>query len=696
MKTPPRTLALSAGLLAAGFACLLGGPLTALSSCSAEPSGTEPTAAAADDQPEWEKNVAGEPGPATPDRFHPDFNVESDDMPAPRKGGKVIVHLSSKPKNLNYTIENSASTRRILRELSETLVARDWEYWDLRPVVAKTWVVEDALILKGGRGEGLHDNVYFGKVEEADGVYRVTPLSKDNPLGEAIEVPKDQVESVQRATVHTFEVRDGVKWHDGKTLDANDVLFSFYVNFNDELDNKQMRFKWEKFRGAELVDDMTVRFVYSEAYYLASYAFEDLTLMASHVFNLNDPENPDYEADWTPAADETLLGGIARSDRRQGVYINEHPNNTMWIGVGPYRVTEFTEQHIEAERFDDYFDPSQGGHVDKIRWSHIAADDAAKVAVLNGDLDYWDRLKSEDYFGAFTQQSTFADNYYKGYVVYPAFGYTVWNMRRDKFADPVVRQALGHCFDWDEYINTVANGLGSRQTGPDFYFGPTYDKSVEPISFDLDLAEEMLLEAGWYDRDGDDIIDKDGVPFEIEFLMPTGNKASEKLALILQENLGRVGIKMDVATREWAQFLESLYNREFDCANLAWILDVPESDPEQVYHGKWADAPRSSNHSGLNDPEVDRLIEAIQVELDDEKRYELSHQMHRRIYELQPVMFGIAQPKKFAMSKRVRNLRNYAPDPGYRIRDWFIVDEVDAKEASADGQGGKAAAANQR
>jgi ABC-type transport system substrate-binding protein len=155
--------------------------------------------------------------------------------------------------------------------------------------------------------------------------------------------------------------------------------------------------------------------------------------------------------------------------------------------------------------------------------------------------------------------------------------------------------------------------------------------------------------------------------------MPTGNKASELFAQKLQENLGKIGIEVTIATREWATFLENLYEREFDCANLAWITPV-ESDPEQIWAGYQADVPRSSNHSGFKSEKVDKLIDQIKVEMDTDKRNKLFHQMQAEIYAGQPYMFGVNQPKKFAMSRRVRNLKTYGMDPGYRIRDWYIVD----------------------
>ena len=59
--------------------------------------------------------------------------------------------------------------------------------------------------------------------------------------------------------------------------------------------------------------------------------------------------------------------------------------------------------------------------------------------------------------------------------------------------------------------------------------------------------------------------------------------------------------------RQATKKIRLLYDREYDCANLAWISEVV-SDPEQIWHSKWVEG-RSSNHCGMNDKRVDELIE---------------------------------------------------------------------------------------
>ncbi len=150
-----------------------------------------------------------------------------------------------------------------------------------------------------------------------------------------------------------------------------------------------------------------------------------------------------------------------------------------------------------------------------------------------------------------------------------------------------------------------------------------------------------------------------------------GKIGPQLVAAELQNSLARAGIRMHIKTLEFASLLERMRQREFDAFQLAWILDQ-ESDPEQVWHSKWAETERSSNFVNFQDAACDELIEAIQVELDIGKRMGLWNRLHRRIAELQPYFFAYNNPYKFAMSKRFRGMRTSAMSPGYSVRQIYL------------------------
>ncbi len=644
-------------LVAAAFAAL-GSPSQALpvqgAVAAAEP------APAQVEEPAWLRGVPRGPGPSVPDAFRPDFDPDADPLPAPRRGGRVVVHVASLPRNVNYMLENSATTRRMNYELHEYLLRRDWETWEPVPVLAESYTVEDAVLLRDGPRPG-EDGLLFGRVTQLEDGLHVEPVSSDNPLAGEIVVAGEDVEAVHPGTVFTFALRRDVRWHDGHPFDARDVAFSFGLWSNPDVDCDHLRGNYDKIARCEVLDPFTVRFVFHRPYFLAAENFGKMTLLPAHRYDLSDPENPDHDPE-EPRPDAA----------RQADYVNRHPANTAWIGLGPYRLTEWTDEYVEAERFEDYFDPDDAGWVDTIRWRHIPSHSAMKQALLGGELDHSERLSSSDYFGEFTSQAAFTTKLYKGYCMSTQVGYMAWNTRREKFQDPLVRHALARAFDWDEYLQNLCFGLGVRVTGIQYYFAPGYDRSIEPVAFDLERAAELLDEAGWYDRDGDGLRDRGGEAFTIAFLVSPNNVGARLQAQRLQENLKRLGIQLDIVSREWTEMLERVYARDFDAVGLSWVNDV-EGDYEQVWHSSGANE-QGSNHSGLSDPEVDALVEAVQVEPDPARRAELSRRLQRRVHDLQPVMFGITQPKRFAVSKRLRNFRTYCIDPQYRIRDWWIAE----------------------
>lgn len=680
------------------------------------PSGVSPSAEPATDAAEdaVEEAVladqsAGMPvrGPAPVDSFHPEGPSGAD----PLYGGRVIVHQASLPKHMNYATENSSYTRRMLYETHETLLQQDWEEHDMRPSLAEAWSAEDMLVLGAGasakvmalsqlvpvRNEGaaegapeqIERSVVYGVVTEEDGGWRVTAEAPGNPIAAvgSIVVPRDAVERVERGTVFHFRLRDGVLWHPteghpagSQVLDARDVEFSWSIYANPAVDCDEKRFQFEKITGCEVLDDLNLRFFYEGQYAFAEGTIGfSMTILPSHVYDLADPDNVAYEEEFTL--------------EQQGEFINNHPANMMWVGLGPYRVTAWTDAYVEAERFADetgkslYFDDARAGYVDTIRWRVIEDDETAMNALLNGELDFFERVKSEDYFGARTRSETFTEGFYKGFKYGGSYGYTGWNLFRPQLRDVEVRKAIELVFDFEAYRRENYKGLANRVTGPFPYSSAAYNHDVQARPVDPVQARELLDAAGWYDRDGDGVRDKDGVRLSIALSYPSGNDASKNFGQALQEVLAEeLQIELTLEQLEWATFLDRIKKRDFDACNLAWVPDL-ESDPEQLWHSKWgAEDIESSNHSGVQDPVLDELILAGQKELDFEKRQLIWQQMHQRIYEeVVPYIFMYNVPRKFAMNKQLRGVQIVAPDPGYVIRRWHYVDpEVAGTRATLD------------
>lgn len=599
------------------------------------------------------------PGLLPVDAFHPENRAGKDGsrppLPKPAFGGRVAVYTEETPKGLCATVDNNGGTRRILYELHETLLLRDWETTEWKPDLALRWDLMDRLVPKPG-ADVPPPEYLIGKVVDQGDRYLVDPkpgyVSTDSPI-----VAKQDVESIERGTVLTFHLRGKVYWHDGHPFDAHDVAFSWRVFQNPDVECGEKRFRFQKIVKAEVLDILTVRFTCERQYYNALETLGDMPLLPAHLYDLDDPDNEDGKA--KRAADKAWKA----SPKEAAEYVNKNPHNRDWVGLGPYKLARWNQDGLEAERFEKYFDPANAGYFDAIRWRAVP-EDAGFQAVLNGELDFFWKMATDDYFGASTQQASFTDRFYKGYFYTGDYWYVGWNLRRPGLADAKVRRALAMLCDFDAFKRTFYRGLAFQVTGSGSIYGPGYDKDVAPLPFDPPKAQALLDEAGWKaGKDGARA--KDGVPLEIEVLVYPNNKTASGFLTKYQEDLSKSGIRLKLTTLEGGAIAERRRSGDFDAVALGWQTAI-ESDPEQIWHSKGG-----SNFGGLSDTSVDALILKGQRELDPARRAATWHELHRKIYDLQPYLFCYNVPRKFAMNRQIRGFQSVPVTPNYVIRRWY-------------------------
>jgi peptide/nickel transport system substrate-binding protein len=607
------------------------------------------------------------------DEFHPDRQPDATGarpaLPKPAYGGRAIVHIDMLPKSLCYTVESGGVVRRILQEMHETLLARDFETFEIKPVLCASWTVEDRIVPNADAAESMA----FGDVQDGGDVWIVTPKSLENPQREERRIAKTSVERVERGTVFTFRLKQGVRWHDGHEFDARDVAFSLWVYANPTVRCDDKRFAYADVSNIEILNSHTVRVTYGHQYFMALMNLGELFLLPSHLYDLGDPDNlaadPEYwakkraeKSDWVPTRED------------QGAYVNENVHNKQFVGLGPYALADYTNEYIEAKRFDGYFDAARGGYLDTLRWRAIPDSSAAFRAFLSGELDFFDMVTSDDYFSSALETPEFKARAYRGWHETAAYWFIGWNCRKAKLADPRVRRALAHLFDFDEFKETFYRGLARQVTGLYSPSSPAYDKELRPYPFDERAAKTLLAEAGWYDRDGDGKLDQDGEPLVIELLMQAGNAVGKSFGAKYQENLKHAGITLVVTPLDWAALNKRKTDGEFDAVALGWAPPF-ESDPDQMFHSRWGLAEkRGSNFVGFADPECDKLIDAGRAELDWTKRAATWRALHRQLYAAQPYLFAYNPPRKFVMNRGLRGFQSLGLDPNYSLRRWYFAE----------------------
>lgn len=238
--------------------------------------------------------------------------------------------------------------------------------------------------------------------------------------------------------------------------------------------------------------------------------------------------------------------------------------------------------------------------------------------------------------------------------------YIGWNQKRPWFKSRNVRQAMTLAIDRRRIIEQYLNGMGVEITGPFSHDSPAYDNSIEPWPFDLQLSRELLDEEGWYDSDGDGIIDKliDGkrVPFEFSLTYFVKNPTTKSIVEYIATALKEVGIRVHLNGVDLADISAVFDEKNFDALCLGWGLGTPPEDPRQLWYSKGADEPGSSNMTGFVNHEADAIIDALDFENDPKKRVALYHRFHAIIHEEQPYTFLYAPTNLFLYRDYLQNV----------------------------------------
>lgn len=224
-----------------------------------------------------------------------------------------------------------------------------------------------------------------------------------------------------------------------------------------------------------------------------------------------------------------------------------------------------------------------------------------------------------------------------------SYTYVGWNQVNKLFKSKKVRQALTMAIDRKRIIEQILNGMAMETTGTFFPYSPSYDKSIQPYPFDPYLAKQWLEEEGWYDSQGDGVIDKeiDGkkVPFRFKLTYFVKNATTKSVCEYIDTALKEIGIICDLNSVDMADLSAAFDDKSFDAIYLGWSLGAPPEDPKQIWYSAGANERGSSNSIGFSNAETDKIIDELQYEYDPQRRIELYHQFNRILYDEAPYTF---------------------------------------------------------
>ena len=403
--------------------------------------------------------------------------------------------------------------------------------------------------------------------------------------------------------VYTFHLRPDAKFHDGKPVTAQDVVWSLERATNPLTESpvadqylgdivgvkEKLAGEATTISGLRFIDDLTVEITIDEA---KSYFLAKLTYPTAFVLDQDNVEE----------------------DQRSWF---RNPN-----GTGPFRLDEYVVGETLVLSRNDHFHlgPPRLEEVEFILSGGTSLlmyenDEIHVAGVGLADLDRLNDPSNELYPELRTAPASFSVNYIG------------LNVNEPPLDDVKVRQALNLAIDKQEIASIVLGDLVRPADGilpPDF---PGYDEEVRGYEFDPARAR-LLLEESKY---GDDL--ENLPPITITTPGSFGANVSLDMEVILQMWERNLGITAEFQQTEFATFLKDLHKGRFQMFDIGWIADYP--DPENfldiLFHSE-----STNNHTHYSNAEVDELLLRARVETDTTKRYALYNQAEQMILDDAP------------------------------------------------------------
>jgi len=202
-----------------------------------------------------------------------------------------------------------------------------------------------------------------------------------------------------------------------------------------------------------------------------------------------------------------------------------------------------------------------------------------------------------------------------------------------------------------------------------------YNPNVPKFPYDPEKAKQMLAEAGWKDENGSGVLKKDGKPFEFTIIINQGNDLRKNAATIIQSDLKKVGIKVNIRVIEWAAFLKNFINkRNFEACLLGWGIS---NDPSQI--DIWNSKKISEtelNFVTYQNEEVDRLMDLGASTYDENERKKYYDQFQEIIAEDQPYTFLFVADALPIISSRFQGIEPAPSGIGYNFIKWYVPKQL--------------------
>ncbi len=422
-------------------------------------------------------------------------------------------------------------------------------------------------------------------------------LVKPTPEGGLIPAVAEDYEISEDGLTYTFDLRDGIKFHNGEEVTVEDVKYSI-----------------ERMAGIGAEEPLKVDFEVVEKV-----------------------ETPD---------DDTVVITLKSRDAAFLTYLynaiipmsNEGNHNDKPIGTGPFKFVEYLpEQRVVLEKFEDYWN-EETPYLDKVTFSIMPDREAAVLAFRSGQLDIYPRI-DHIHIEELSEEFRFPTGLEN---LVQLMG---MNLDREPFDDIKVRQAVNYAVDTEEIIEAVAYGYGVKLGSN---FSPAmemyYQEGLEDVyDQDIEKAKELLTEAGYPEG------------FSTTVSVPSNYAFHVDTAQVIASQLAKAGIDVEIELVEWGVWLERIYaGRDYDMTIIAFTGKL---DPHKVLYRYQTDYRR--NFFNYSNETYDQIIDDAIVETNQDTRIELYKEAQTILNEEVPAVYIMDREFNIGMPKNIQGERIY-------------------------------------
>ena len=513
--------------------------------------------------------------------------------------------------------------------------------------------------------------IYIYLFESLLDVDRVTYELKPRLAKSLPEISEDHL-------TYTFELKENIRFSDGKPLTGEDIIFTLKTIKNPFTDAQALRNYFVDVKSAELVDGnkYKIRFNMAKQYFKVIYAIGDMSITPKHILD-KDGMNDNFTWDEIEAAQKTFDAKKYPDMQKYAEFLNSEQTSrdpNYVIGSGPYVLDKWiTGQSITLSRNSNYWNLSEiSNYPNKLIFKTIKDQSAAIVAAKNKETDYMEVIQPIDFVENVKDPGQY--NLKKALVIEPSYNYIAWNNNHPIFSDKNVRWALAYAIDRKSIIERIVFGMGSLIQSHIFQKSKYYNTDLPFIPYDPVKTKQLLSEAGWKDTDSDGILDKviNGKKTDFKFTFTNNtNPKRKRVILILIEQLKQFGIHAEIQEYEWSVFLDKIKKHNFDACFAGWQLNVTPDDPYQIWHSSQS-VGEGSNFWSYKNPESDRLLEANRLEFNEDNRIDILKKWQKVVYDDQPVTFLWSEPSRYLYNERYKNTRWYPYPDSPLLNEWWV------------------------